>query len=92
MSESIPSRSGHVSSYNSVLKRSQSQGHIHELVHADHVWCGFKMKHLFVFVAVHADYCLLCISEHKKRRNTCPTCRTPISGTLECRPAQPDDE
>ncbi|GAQ81223.1 hypothetical protein KFL_000740230 [Klebsormidium nitens] len=54
--------------------------------------CFSRTKNAVLLPCLHADYCMQCIAEHRKRRNTCPTCRTPLSGTLECRPAAPDDD
>lgn len=46
--------------------------------------CFDKPRDTLVFSCLHLHFCSACLQKHQERTNTCPTCRSFISGKLIC--------
>lgn len=46
--------------------------------------CFIHVRDTLLLPCMHFQYCQSCLFEHRKRKNDCPTCRSPISGLLQC--------
>eukprot|EP00249_Psilotum_nudum_P008461 c21281_g1_i2 orf=525-1007(-) len=46
--------------------------------------CFVRPRNVLPLPCLHFDYCSICLHQHQKTRNLCPTCRSPISGVLKC--------
>lgn len=47
--------------------------------------CLESPKDAICLPCVHLQYCSPCLEKHAKQNNTCPSCRTTISGVLKCK-------
>lgn len=46
--------------------------------------CLVKTRNAVLLPCMHFDYCLGCLTAHQTKHNTCPSCRGPIQGILQC--------
>ncbi|KAL2620905.1 hypothetical protein R1flu_001110 [Riccia fluitans] len=45
--------------------------------------CMDRQRDICSLPCLHLDYCSVCLLQHLQKNKSCPTCRTPVSGTLQ---------